>query len=188
MCKPDRGSRRALRVESLERRRLFAGDLGTSTPEPIPQDAPPVAVAPVEESNPGRLHGDVNGDSRVSAADVLAIVNRLNVTIDVEAEQVDTQNEEDPHDVNLDGLVSAADALIIINQLNEDPVDDVSGEPIVLVVEAFSYNQTPPCTCGGIGCPACVGAAFQTHVADASHLETLNSIDVSAAEATVEVA
>lgn len=90
---------RSLRLESLERRNLLAGDVFHNYLSP----------------------SDVNNDNQVSALDALTVINRLNhlesVDASKEGEQIDSSAFAD---VNDDGRTTAIDALMIINQLNLD--------------------------------------------------------------------
>jgi hypothetical protein len=79
--------------------------------------------------------------------------------------------------VNLDGVVSAADALAIINQLNGQTAEVETDERIVLVMEGFTAFLPPPCSCGGTGCPACVGSAVDPDLADVTTPHTPNFTD-----------
>ncbi len=85
---------RSLRMESLERRNLLAGDGFHNFIEPA----------------------DVNNDEAVSAVDALTIINSLNRSQEFGEEIGSTSDSY--LDVNDDGYASAVDALMVINQLN----------------------------------------------------------------------
>lgn len=87
---------RGLRLESLERRNLLAGDVFHNYLSP----------------------GDVNNDNQVSAIDALTVINHLRRTeASGEGEQVGSSAFAD---VNDDGRTTAIDALMVINQLNRN--------------------------------------------------------------------
>ena len=86
---------RSLRVQSLERRNLLAGDGFHNFLDPA----------------------DVNNDDQISALDALTVINSLNRS---ETSGEAAQLNEDYWDVNDDGHASAVDALMVINQLNSD--------------------------------------------------------------------
>ena len=87
---------RSLRMESLERRNLLAGDGFHNFLDPA----------------------DVNNDDAVTALDALTIVNRLNRS-EASGEEVGSLSDR-YWDVNDDGHASAVDALMVINQLSRD--------------------------------------------------------------------
>lgn len=84
---------RRLRVESLEKRRLLAGDYLTNND----------------------MRSDVNGDQIVSALDALTVINHMVKTR--AGEGLSAPSTELMLDVNADGNVSAVDALNVINDL-----------------------------------------------------------------------
>jgi len=66
---------------------------------------------------------DVNGDNVVSAADVLAVINDVNLK---GIREIAFDGSDDPYvDVNGDGLVTAGDALEVINYLNSTAAAEV---------------------------------------------------------------
>lgn len=91
-----RFSRRQLFVQSLEQRRLLAGDW----------------TNPIDPA-------DANGDLSVTASDALLIINRLasQSSAELPVREFDDDGRIFP-DVNGDGKVSASDALFTINQLH----------------------------------------------------------------------
>lgn len=98
--------RRALTVESLESRALFAADVASPNLGPFfnPQHNSAIAA-------------DVNADQFVSPQDALLVINLLNR----KDELLIAAGEDSPNiypDVSDDGIVSPQDALIIINELN----------------------------------------------------------------------
>lgn len=85
---------------------------------------PPVAVASGEGGSSGQTDTnpvnplDVNNDGRLTAADVIVIINTINES---GLSVVAANNFDDNYfvDVNADGSVSALDSLLVINQLNQ---------------------------------------------------------------------
>ncbi|MFK7736416.1 MAG: dockerin type I domain-containing protein, partial [Pirellulaceae bacterium] len=96
--------RKALRLESLEGRRLLAADTAVyPVPFPYQNDL---------------INEDVSGDYNVSALDALLVVNAINEG--VELAEVEPGKKADGHmlDVSGDNFVSPLDALIVMNFLN----------------------------------------------------------------------
>ena len=130
--------RGSLRLESLETRRLFAGDLGfesavdrvvavssndaTQAAEVAVQESSSVALVWDQVSSHDPL--DTNGDGRVTANDALLVINYMGRQ-DSRSEGEDTPRTD--LDANGDERVSALDALVIINRL--DRIEPVSAEP-----------------------------------------------------------
>ncbi|TWU44589.1 Dockerin type I repeat protein [Rubripirellula tenax] len=93
---------RSLRLESLERRNLLAGDVFHNYLSP----------------------SDVNNDNQVSAVDALTVINHLNHLNHLRRTEASGEGEQVGSsafaDVNDDGRTSAIDALMAINQLNRE--------------------------------------------------------------------
>ena len=86
---------KALRVETLERRNLMAGDVSPWHNDIVAQD--------------------VNADGRLTPLDALLVVNDLNVN---GSRKISSQGIGHFIDVNNDGNVTAIDSLMVINALN----------------------------------------------------------------------
>ena len=86
--KPRRARHSRLKVESLEKRRLLAGDVMHNADMP----------------------SDVNGDAAITASDALGVINHL-----IRAD--DATGNSMMVDVNADGEVTVNDALRVINDL-----------------------------------------------------------------------
>ncbi len=112
---------RSLRLESLERRNLLAGDVFHNYLSP----------------------SDVNNDNQVSALDALTVINRLNRLETVDASGEGEQIESSAFaDVNDDGRTTAIDALMIINQLNLDSGSiDSSGQELKARLSGISGER-----------------------------------------------
>lgn len=106
-----RNSRRRLFVQSLEKRNLLAGDVGMTN-----------------ASNPL----DVNGDTAVSPADALGVINTLaRMQSGAEGESISSESGMMP-DTNGDGLVTPSDALGVINALEAEG-EWTGGAPDIIV-------------------------------------------------------
>lgn len=95
-------------LESLECRRLLAGDVS-----PTAEDVFASEIAEI-------ISADVNSDGRVSAKDALTVINQLNLG---EPASSVIDRVIGVLDVNGDGDVSAVDALRIVNRLNSSQTD-----------------------------------------------------------------
>ncbi len=122
--------RRILRAESLEQRRMMAGDLG-------------------EHLHNANSPTDVNGDGRISPIDALAVVNYISKVERQEAEGISASDPssavstEKMVDVDNNGVVTAKDALMVINDMALEALIVVGeGLPDDLDYSAFPKDAT----------------------------------------------
>ncbi len=111
---------RRLLSETLEKRQLFAMDLGAAL-EPAIDDVDNYAVA----HNYWNQY-DVNNDGFITALDALRVINFMNENPEGEATG-ESVNYAGFVDVNADHFVSSIDALQVINELNLAEGEDVPG-------------------------------------------------------------
>lgn len=109
------------RFESLESRRLLAGDGLAST-----------------------LAMDVNVDGRVTAADALRVINGLSVvrsTAETVIADSATAVDRALLDVNADGMISASDALRVINSLEPKGVSAIADRVLLQVRQGLTESR-----------------------------------------------
>ncbi|MCA9144192.1 MAG: hypothetical protein KDB05_15450, partial [Planctomycetales bacterium] len=133
MSRKRSNTRRRLRIESLESRQLLAANLFHNE----------------------RFPEDVNEDGRVSAIDVLTIVNEMSRQSQGVAAgngQAETRGSGRMTDVNNDGHDTPLDALMVINRINrgdfgnrdpgfDNPVDSPTDETDEQDTEASTDND-----------------------------------------------
>lgn len=175
---------RIARFEQFENRLLMAADLD---PAPTSEYVGPASTSGGEAAGESSFASmDTNRDGKVSALDALMVINFLNQTQNVDGETVGNVVDIDvleSRDVNSDGRVTAADALIVINSLDypdpfasiEESTDEQADAATQLTsglfIQGYSFVSLPAggCSCGGLGCAACivgVGQEIVTHEGD----------------------
>ena len=118
-----RNQTRRLGSESLEKRQLLAGDLGT-------QDYNP-------EHNYFNRH-DVDDDSQITVMDALAVINRLRSQATLgEAEATGPSDDSFMTDVNNDFRTTPQDALNVINAIRRG---EAVGEPLIFDLIAIDND------------------------------------------------
>ncbi|MFO1065366.1 MAG: phosphatase PAP2 family protein [Pirellulales bacterium] len=133
MARPRRSTRFGMYIETLECRSLMASDWQN-----------PVLIRDVDQSG------------RVTARDVLLIINRINTNLDAALPATNEQSNEPLVDVNGDNLCSPLDALLVIDAINSlggiDPSivsglaapSDPNSDGVVLVDQIQIEGQALP--------------------------------------------
>lgn len=145
MSKPNQV--RTLSFQPLQDRQLLAADVAIQASDVQPAAVESTSSEQVSLDASAEVVSqpayDVNADGSVSALDALMVINAMNQVDSMNGGEGEQASDDAVCDINQDGNVSAMDALMIINEMNRLEQERSGGT----------------CSCGGVGCAACVETA-----------------------------